>query len=330
MSDAGNGDQPVSECRGTTDGDEEGNLVEGFAHEQDLPTAKAGMALKKIVICADDFGISSGVNQGILELAANGRLSAVSCLAETAGFRPSASALLTLPVDIGLHVNFTEPCAAGSGFLSLPRLIALSYLRRLDRQGIVTAIERQCTAFEAALGRAPDFIDGHQHVHQLPIIRHALLEVIERRYAGKKLWLRSTRMAGGWFARSPYRRKAAIIAMLGNKALCQMVGAHGWRMNRRLLGVYDFSASSERYAELLRHWLTCAQAGDLLMCHPAKTATANDPLGEQRVREFAVFSDTRFHAWLAKNDVAVGRLSENGTGRRPENLPASETSRQRP
>ncbi len=267
------------------------------------------MALKNIVICADDFGISAGVNQGILDLAANGRLSAASCLAEAPCFGPSAAALSALPIDVGLHVNFTEPFAAGHAFWTLPRLIALSHLRQLDSRVIVAAIERQCAAFEAGLGRAPDFVDGHQHVHQLPLIRDALLAVLERRYAGKNIWIRSTRLAGGLRTSMPYRRKAAIIASLGDRALRRLAGERGWRMNQRLLGVYDFSATRERYAELLQYWLACAQADDLLMCHPAKTATVDDILGEQRVREFAVFSDARFHSWLAASGVEVGRLS---------------------
>lgn len=267
------------------------------------------MALKNVVICADDFGISAGVNQGILDLAANGRLSAASCLAEAPCFGASVAALSALPVDVGLHINFTEPFAAGRAFWTLPRLIALSQLRQIDSRVIVAAIERQCAAFEAGLGRAPDFVDGHQHVHQLPLIRNALLAVLERRYAGKNIWIRSTRLAGGLRTSMPYRRKAAIIASLGDRALRRLAGERGWRMNQRLLGVYDFSATRERYAELLQNWLAGAQADDLLMCHPAKTATVGDILGEQRVREFAVFSDARFHSWLAASGVQVGRLS---------------------
>ena len=45
-------------------------------------------------------------------------------------------------------------------------------------------------AFEIVHGEIPDFIDGHQHVHVLPVIRLALLAVLtERGYQGR-LWLR--------------------------------------------------------------------------------------------------------------------------------------------
>ncbi len=41
---------------------------------------------------------------------------------------------------------------------------------------------RQLDLFEAALGYPPDHIDGHQHVHALPVVRQALIDVVARRY----------------------------------------------------------------------------------------------------------------------------------------------------
>ena len=55
-----------------------------------------------------------------------------------------------------------------------------------------TEIAAQLDTFTQALGRAPAYIDGHQHVHQLPVVRTLLLEEIARRYPAAALWLRST------------------------------------------------------------------------------------------------------------------------------------------
>ncbi|HMW17415.1 MAG TPA: ChbG/HpnK family deacetylase [Accumulibacter sp.] len=268
--------------------------------------------MKRLVICADDFGMSAAVDQGIVELAAGGCLSAVSCLADAPELRSRAAALRALPVDIGLHLNFTERFDDETFFLPLPRLIVSSYLGRLDRQMVIEAIDRQCQRFEEHFVGPPHFIDGHQHVHQLPIIRHALLEVIGRRYPGRALWLRSTRVRRGVnprVVRPGYTLKATIIATLGERALRRLVSTRGWRMNDSLLGVYDFSASEQQYAALLDGWFDAAHDGDLLMCHPAKSATAGDPLGEQRVREYTVLSAPRFADRLATRGLQLGRLS---------------------
>ena len=53
--------------------------------------------MKRLVICADDFGMSAAVDQGIVELAAGGCLSAVSCLADAPELRSRAAALRALP-----------------------------------------------------------------------------------------------------------------------------------------------------------------------------------------------------------------------------------------
>jgi predicted glycoside hydrolase/deacetylase ChbG (UPF0249 family) len=65
-------------------------------------------ALIPIVFCADDFGLESGVDQAIISLAQQGRISATGCLVQAPNFGQSAQALRGLPIDLGLHLNLTE------------------------------------------------------------------------------------------------------------------------------------------------------------------------------------------------------------------------------
>jgi len=154
--------------------------------------------------------------------------------------------------------------------------------------------------------RAPDFIDGHQHVHQFPQIRDALVAELQHRYPNHPtLWLRSTR----YYAKAKpadsavlaarqrtstdrsYRGKALIIERLGARALEHKVAGR-WPMSRALAGVYDFRGGEAVYAQLLAHWLATMQAGDVLMCHPASQPMAHDPLGAQRLAEYRVLVAT--------------------------------------
>ncbi|MFX7605201.1 ChbG/HpnK family deacetylase, partial [Acinetobacter baumannii] len=64
-------------------------------------------------------------------------------------------------------------------------LIGASLAHRLDASALRDEIATQCALFEDATGRAPDYVDGHQHVHQLPQIREALVEVLVARYTGR-------------------------------------------------------------------------------------------------------------------------------------------------
>ncbi|MER2625225.1 MAG: ChbG/HpnK family deacetylase [Accumulibacter sp.] len=251
--------------------------------------------------------MSAGIDAGILQLASAGRLSAVSCLTQGATWKHQTRSLAALPVDIGLHLNFTESFASGQFFLPLPRLIAACYGRRLPAAAIAAEINAQLDAFEAGFGRPPDYIDGHQHVHQLPMLRESLLQIMALRYPGQGLWLRSTRPPSRG---NSYPLKAAIIAMLGARRMRRLASAQGLPMNGRLLGVYDFSASREKYADLLRTWLAIAADGDLLMCHPAVFAEPEDGIGPQRTREFSVLSDSRFPTWLEQQGLTLLRLSQ--------------------
>ena len=52
-------------------------------------------------------------------------------------------------------------------------------MRRFDHDTLVAEVTLQMQTFLSAFGRAPDFVDGHQHVHLLPQISDALLAVVK-------------------------------------------------------------------------------------------------------------------------------------------------------
>ncbi|WP_174875317.1 ChbG/HpnK family deacetylase [Vogesella oryzae] len=262
----------------------------------------------RIVICADDFGQSPAINDGIVQLAQQGRLSAASCMTLAPAMSYRLDELKASGIALGLHLNFTQQLGSEGYVLPLASLIVKSYLRLLDRTAIAREIARQLDAFEQHVGRAPDYVDGHQHVHQLPQIREALLLQLQQRYAAQPPWLRNTRSSRAASMPASYARKARIIAMLGSGMLQRLARQRGMTMNAHLLGVYDFAASAD-YPALLEAWLASAGDGDLLMCHPAAAATAGDELGEQRVREFAALAAPEgLPQLLARYRLQVGRL----------------------
>ncbi|WP_332459888.1 ChbG/HpnK family deacetylase [Bordetella genomosp. 9] len=262
-----------------------------------------------IVVCADDFGMNRAINEGIVGLAVAHRLSAVGCLSQAPAFRRDAPRLRDLDVDVGLHLNFTEPLGASGLYMPLPRLIACAYGHLLDTGRLKRQIERQLDAFEFTMGRMPDFIDGHQHVHQLPQIRNALFSVLERRYPDRKPWLRYTAPGRLDGVPKPLRRKAHIIAALGSRAFAREAGRAGLRTNRRFLGVYDFQGGAQAYDDLLKVWLRNACEGDLLMCHPALPAGGGKGMDAQRGAEYQVLSKPGLSEWLMRNGLRIGRYA---------------------
>src|SRR5246127_2399198 len=135
-------------------------------------------APRRIWLCADDYGISPGVNRAIRDLIGRGRLNATSVMAVGPAIgRDEVAALRTVAANspgcaIGLHATLTAPFRPltmhfqpldGGMFPSFAKLLRAGLLGRLDPEIIGAELMVQLTAFSGMFGRAPDFVDGHQH-----------------------------------------------------------------------------------------------------------------------------------------------------------------------
>jgi predicted glycoside hydrolase/deacetylase ChbG (UPF0249 family) len=240
--------------------------------------------VKRVVVCADDFGMSAPVDAGILGLARTGRVTAVGCLAEAPAFVADAAALAATGVATGLHLDLTDGFG-GAPPAGLGSIIARSYAGALQPGAVRRRLTAQLDAFERALGRAPQFVDGHRHVHQLPVVRTQLLDELAQRYPGRPPLIRST-VSRRWRG-----AKAAVIQALGGAALERAVAARGFPRNADFCGVYGFEPTA-RYRELARGWLGSIADGGLLMCHPGQASS--DGLSAARVAELAYLGSEAF------------------------------------
>lgn len=265
-------------------------------------------------MCVDDFGLHAGINQAVLSLVQQGRLQAVSAMVGGPAWADGAPALRALDprrVEVGLHLDLTECPLQPALRRPLARLIALAYLRRLDASALRTEISAQLDAFEQAMGRAPAYVDGHQHVHQLPVVRTALLLELARRYPAGSLWLRATHSPqGAAHADARTGFKSRVIAFLEGQSLAALARRQGLRQNARLLGVYDFTGGAEHYRARLDRWLQAARDGDLLMCHAGLPAPTPDALAAARQDEFAVLSAPGFADALAAARVRLQPMGQ--------------------
>jgi len=263
----------------------------------------------RIAICGDDFGMNDAVDRGMVELAGAGRLGGVGCLTQGPSFARRAGELGRLDVELGVHLDLAD-AVPGAG--ALPALVARCYLGAVDRERVRQALRAQFDAFERTFGRAPDYVDGHRHIHQLPQVRDSLFELLQRRYANDPPALRCTRP--GVLAGTPWRHraKAGVIAALGARPCAAAAAARGWTMNRRMLGVYDFRGGERTYLRLLQGWLRRAREGDLLLCHPAAFAQEGDALGAQRLAEFRVLASDALPLLLETYGLRIAGLKALG------------------
>jgi len=250
-----------------------------------------------LIICADDFGYADAVDAGIATLVAAGRVTATSCLTSSPRWREAAARArgLLSSADVGLHLDLTEFARVAA----LPRLLLAGRLGLLDRRVLRARCAEQLTRFEDALGAPPAYVDGHQHVHQLPAVARELIDELLRRYGDALPWMRISQPAGKDL-------KSRLIAATGAARLRRRLDAAGLRHNDRLLGIYDFGASPP-WLERAAGWLRETRAGDALMVHPASAAVAGDPLSEARRREFDALGSPQFAALLDRHRVEPAR-----------------------
>ena len=266
------------------------------------------------VACADDFAIDAGASRAIVELAAAGRLTATSALVDSPLWREAAAWLhpLANPIDVGLHLNLTEALVPGQAIWPLRELVLRAMTGAIDLRAVRASVQRQLDAFEDAWGGAPDFIDGHQHVHQFRGIRGELVHELLRRYACRP-WIRSTRPARS--ARSP---KSILLAWLGEGGLRASCAREGLPMNASFAGVYGFDADAPGYEARLAGWMQDASEGTLLMCHPSRESRRGDPIARARAVEYEVLRGERMAALLDQNGIHLERGSSIfATGKAP-------------
>ena len=244
--------------------------------------------LRNLTLCADDFGQSKDISEGILDLIACRRLTATSVLTEGPFWPDGAQRLKDLQdrADVGLHLNLTHAFPNTSGSRPLIHWLMTTQTGHVPRERIKERFVRQIDLFVRHFRRLPDFIDGHQHVHQFPVIRDVLLNEIQNRFSTEEsFWVRNTQPPQN--SSLPDALKCKTLVWLGGKNLRTKLMEADIRTNQGFLGVYGFNALTvENYRKLMRQWLKAATNKSLLMCHPANKPVQNDAIGKQRPIEF--------------------------------------------
>ncbi|MFG1189054.1 ChbG/HpnK family deacetylase [Xanthobacter flavus] len=270
--------------------------------------------MKRVILCADDYAISPGVSEAIAALIADRRINATSVMTVFDGLGPAARALDDAAADtgasIGLHVTLTgafAPLTAGmaepSGALpALPRLLLSALSRRLDAKAVAAEVEAQFAAFQDAFGRPPDHVDGHQHVHVLPVVRTAVIAATARH--APRAFLRDVTPARG--ALNGLDIKGRLIGAFST-GFGRDAARAGLVTNRGFGGAYDFSGDHD-FATLLSHFLAGVPDGGLVMVHPGRVddpLVARDPLTHQREVEYGVLRGPQWRDILDAAGVSL-------------------------
>jgi len=139
---------------------------------------------KRLIVNADDFGRSPGVNRGVLEAHTRGIVTSATLMvnypaaAEAARLAKQHEAL-----GVGLHVQLTGgagPAAPREQVRSLLDPAGRFHARpdglaRADPRELLTEARAQLVRFRELMGRRPTHFDSHHHAHKLPVVLDALV-----------------------------------------------------------------------------------------------------------------------------------------------------------
>lgn len=274
------------------------------------------MSTRKVVLCADDYAMSAGISRAILELADRGRVSATSAMANAEDWPNAARDLRVFDgrIGIGLHLTLTwgaplaaMPAFAPSGrFPDLGAVLKRSLTGRLPAAEIEAEIARQWRAFVDVLGREPDFVDGHQHVHVLPGIRAHLLRLLARRSGRRAIWLRDPRDRLQSVLGRPSASKALLVGALATGVDGQAVRAR-LATNRGFSGFSGFDPDQD-LGRSFDCYFNQLGARPLVMCHPGHVESGEtlDGVTDARRREFDYLDSRTFSDLLTRQRLELG------------------------
>ncbi len=266
---------------------------------------------KSVIIHADDFGLSSAINQGILTLARFERISGTSVMCVFDGLSKDVQKLKTYEhLDIGLHITLTDQILCKPSSLTnekgkaydIQDLIKKDFLRRLNYNDIETEITHQFMRFYDLFGCWPDYIDGHQHVQLLKTVRQALLNVMKRHKINTN-FIRSALIP----LQFGFSRKALILNFL-NMGMQQYLKQNHIGSNRFFSGLYD-----HRFASMIQKTLSTQKSDILIMCHPGfvdELLIQRDCLTNQREDELHYLISDDFFNDLKQYNYRLGYVRQ--------------------
>ena len=229
--------------------------------------------MKFLIVNADDFGYAHGINEGIIEAHSRGIVTSASLMVKQP-HAPEAAELAALHprLGIGLHIDLQESEPVDGVFTQRYRRADLD-----DARQVAAEINSQLELFVSMVGRTPDHLDSHQHVH---FSGHAHVE--------------SVRLASELGV--PLRATDPNIKFCGD--------FYGQQ------DAYQPYPDGVTTANFLRLARTISDGWTELMCHPGYARDLNSVYAIEREKELAVLCDPTLPKALTSLGVTLRSFSD--------------------
>jgi predicted glycoside hydrolase/deacetylase ChbG (UPF0249 family) len=140
---------------------------------------------RRLIVNADDFGLTPGVSAGILAAGRHGIVTSTTLLATATVDGEMLARLRDSGLGVGIHVNFTlgRPLTRGRSLVDPAGAFVRDARRaaaRADARDVEREVEAQIDRFTTLVRRAPTHLDSHHHVGLLSPVRESLLAAARR------------------------------------------------------------------------------------------------------------------------------------------------------
>lgn len=131
---------------------------------------------KRLIVNADDFGQSQGINRGITAAHERGIVTSASLMVRGMAATHAADVARALPrLGLGLHIDLGEWAYRDGAWVELYCRVNVD-----DASTVQTEIAHQLDEFRRLVGRDPTHLDSHQHVHRKEPAKRIVLQLGER------------------------------------------------------------------------------------------------------------------------------------------------------
>ena len=166
-----------------------------------------------LIVNADDFGLSAGVNRGIIEAHERGLVTSASLMVRWPAAEQAAAYARSRPrLGVGLHLDLGE-WEYRRGWVPLYEVV-----RADDADAVAEEADRQLDAFRRLMGRDPTHFDSHQHVHREQPARGILVELARRLGVPIRHFSPGVRYCGDFYGQTgkgePYPDAISVAGLL--------------------------------------------------------------------------------------------------------------------
>ncbi|HEX2229243.1 MAG TPA: ChbG/HpnK family deacetylase [Candidatus Binatia bacterium] len=223
---------------------------------------------KYLIVNADDFGQSAGINRGIITAYREGIVTSASLMVRWPAAAEAAAYARTHPgLSVGLHVDLGEQVFRAGEWVPLYTVVPLQ-----SESAVRDEVFRQLGAFERLVGHAPSHLDSHQNVHLREPVCAILTEIAQR-------------------LDLPLRHCSPEIAFCGN--------FYGQTVDGTPL---PDAISIDGLIKILD---TLPAGSTELGCHPAAQCDLDTMYRQERLEELKVLCDIRARAALTARGIGL-------------------------